>query len=52
MRWVYARCDLSQTQFHYPGKNPRSDNNMLQQNLDNAIKWTRGARLPALPAFV
>lgn len=50
MRWVYARCDLSQTQFHYPGKNPRSDNNMLQQNLDNAIKWTRGARLPALPA--
>ncbi|QAY82640.1 hypothetical protein [Pseudomonas arsenicoxydans] len=51
MRWVYARCDLSQTQFHYPGKNPRSDNNTLQQNLDNAIKWTRGARLPALPAL-
>ncbi|WP_322981259.1 hypothetical protein [Pseudomonas sp. C11] len=51
MRWVYVRCDLSQTQFHYPGKNPRSDNNMLQQNLDNAIKWTRGARLPALPAL-
>lgn len=51
MRWVYARCDLSQTQFHYPGKNPRSDNNTFQQNLDNAIKWTRGARLPALPAL-
>lgn len=51
MRWVYARCDLSQTQFHYPGKSPRSDNNTLQQNLDNAIKWTRGARLPALPAL-
>jgi len=51
MRWVYVRCDLSQTQFHYPGKNPQSDNNTLQQNLDNAIKWTRGARLPALPAL-
>jgi len=51
MRWVYARCELSQTQFHYPGKNPQSDNNTLQQNLDNAIKWTRGARLPALPAL-
>lgn len=51
MRWVYARCDLSQTQFHYPGKSPRSDNNTLQQNLDNAIKWTRGPRLPALPAL-
>lgn len=51
MRWVYARCGLSQTQFHYPGKNPRSDNNTLQQNLDNAIKWTRGARLPALPVL-
>ncbi|WP_260473535.1 hypothetical protein [Pseudomonas aeruginosa] len=51
MRWVYARCELSQTQFHYPGKNPRSDNNTLQQNLDNAIKWTRGVRLPALPAL-
>ncbi|MCV4342647.1 hypothetical protein [Pseudomonas capsici] len=52
MRWVYVRCDLSQTQFHYPGKTPCSDNNTLQQNLDNAIKWTRGARLPALPALI
>lgn len=51
MRWVYACCDLSQTQFHYPGKSPRSNNNTLQQNLDNAIKWTRGPRLPALPAL-
>ena len=51
MRWAYGRCDLSQTQFHYPGKNPRSDNNKLQQNLDNAIKWTRGVRLPALPTL-
>ncbi len=51
MRWAYARCDLSQTQFHYPGKNAQSNNNSLQQNLDNAIKWTRGARLPALPAL-
>lgn len=52
MRWVYRRCDTSQTQFHYPGKNPKSDNFKLQQNLENAIKWTRGTRLPALPALV
>lgn len=51
MRWAYARCGLSQTQFHYPGKNAQSDSNTLQQNLDNAIKWTRGVRLPALPAL-
>jgi len=51
MRWAYVRCDLSQTQFHYPGKNPQSDDFRLQQNLDSAIKWTRGARLPALPAL-
>ncbi|MBP2698303.1 MULTISPECIES: hypothetical protein [Pseudomonas] len=51
MRWVYERCDLSQTQFHYPGKNPQSDNNRLQQNLDNATRWTRGPRIPALPAL-
>lgn len=51
MRWAYSRCGLSQTQFHYPGKNPQSDDNTLQQNLDNAIKWTRGARLPALPSL-
>jgi len=52
MRWVYRRCETSQTQFHYPGKNPRSDNNKMEQNLNNAIKWTRGLRLPALPALV
>ncbi len=51
MRWAYERCDISQTQFHYPGKSPKSDNNKLQQNLDNAIKWTRGARIPGLPAL-
>jgi len=51
MRWAYTRCGLSQTQFHYPGKNAQSDNNTLQQNLDSAIKWTRGVRLPALPAL-
>ncbi|WP_339847969.1 hypothetical protein [uncultured Halopseudomonas sp.] len=51
MRWAYVRCNLSQTHFHYPGKNARSDDNTLQQNLDNAVKWTRGPRIPALPGL-
>lgn len=52
MRWAYQVCDTSQTQFHYPGKNAASNVAALQHNLDNAINWTRGSRLPALAALV
>lgn len=52
MRWAYEICDSSQIQFHYPGKNADSDDYALQQNLDNAVNWTRGAAFPALPALI
>ena len=52
MRWAYQRCDISQTQFHYPGKNAATNNAALQHNLENAINWTRGSTLPALPALI
>lgn len=52
MRWAYEVCDSSQTQFHFPGKNAESDEPALQNNLDNAGNWTRGARLPALASLI
>ncbi|PCR94582.1 hypothetical protein CP336_19685 [Pseudomonas fluorescens] len=52
MRWTYERCGISQTQFHYPGKNADTDNNKLQHNLDNAFNWIAGSSLPSLPALM
>ena len=52
MRWAYEICDTSQTQFHYPEKKADSVCSALQNNLDNAINWTRGAAVPALAALV
>lgn len=52
MRWAYARCGISQTQFHYPGKNAASDDYALQHNLDNAINWIRNPSPPALSALI
>lgn len=52
MRWAYEICDTSQTQFHYPEKKADSGCPALQNNLDNAINWTRGAAVPALAALV
>jgi len=52
MRWAYQLCDISQTQFHYPGKNAASNDPAFQNNLENAINWTRGSSLPALAALV
>lgn len=52
MRWAYQICESSQTQFHYPGKNSASDDAARQNNLDNAINWTRGSAVPALAALV
>lgn len=52
MRWAYQLCSTSQTQFHYPGKKAASSDAALQNNLDNAINWTRGTKLPALAALI
>lgn len=52
MRWTYAKCDVSQTQFHYPGKSPNVENYELQNNLDNAANWLHNKTLPSLPALL
>lgn len=52
MRWAYAKCDVSQTQFHFPGKGPHVENYKLQNNLDNAANWLHNKTLPSLPALL
>jgi hypothetical protein len=52
MRWAYTASGLSQKQFHCPGKLKDDVSPAQQQNLDNAINWTRGKGIPALPALL
>ncbi|PHR17760.1 MAG: hypothetical protein COA41_11635 [Sphingopyxis sp.] len=52
MRWAYAKCGVSQTQFHFPGKSPNVENYQLQNNLDNAANWLHNKTLPSLPALL
>jgi len=52
LRWTYASCDTSQKQFHCPGKLSDPVEPARQQNLENAINWTRGKTLPSVPALL
>ncbi|ERS82107.1 hypothetical protein Q667_06110 [Marinobacter sp. C1S70] len=52
MRWIYQQADSSQTQFHYPGKTPQSDNFIYERNLENARNWVRGESMPSLPGLL
>jgi hypothetical protein len=52
LRWAYTACGLSQKQFHCPGKLGDPITQTQQRNLDNAINWTRGKRIPSLPALL
>ena len=52
MRWTYQVSGVSQKQFHCPGKFSDPVDPALQQNLENAINWTRGKTLPSLLALV
>lgn len=52
LRWSYAKCGVSQTQFHFPGKSPSVERAELQQNLDNAANWLHNKTLPSLPALL
>jgi len=52
MRWIYHQADSSQTQFHYPGKTPLSDNFIYERNLENARNWVRNESLPPLPGLL
>lgn len=52
VRGAYAACGTSQKQFHCPGRITDPTEPAQQQNLDNAINWTRGKTLPSLPALI
>lgn len=51
MHWIYQKCGVSQTQFHSPGKLREQAQLAQHQNLETALKWTRGKALPSLPAL-
>lgn len=51
MRWIYQVCETNQTQFHYHGKNAKTDCAEQQQNLENASDWLNGKRMPSWPAL-
>lgn len=52
MRWIYGRFGISQNQFHYPRTANAQPSAALEQNLDNAVRWVSGKRLPSLPALL
>lgn len=52
MKWAYQLCESSQTQFHYPGKTDFSEDPVLRQNLDSALKWSAGVSLPSWPVLL
>jgi hypothetical protein len=51
MRWIYQVCETNQTQFHYPGKNAKTDCAEQYQNLESAADWLNGKRMPSWPAL-
>jgi hypothetical protein len=46
-RWIYARTGLSQTEFHYPGRNAGKSDVERQHDLQNAQNWLKGKHLPS-----
>ncbi len=52
MRWAYAACDTSQNAFHWPRTRTPKSAPVLEQNMDNAVRWTSGKQLPSLPALI
>ncbi len=46
MRWAYSVADTSQTHFHFPGKNAKSESFQLSQNLESAENWLHARSLP------
>lgn len=51
MKWVYAHCQTSRTQFHSAGKVVRQDDPEIHQNLENASNWQSGETLPSWPGL-
>ena len=51
MRWVYTRSGLSQTQFHYPGRDADESNFERRRALENAQNWLQARSLPSAAAL-
>lgn len=51
LEWLYETAGVSQTEFHYPGRDAAESNVQRQQRLENANNWTSGRSLPSAPAL-
>lgn len=51
LEWLYDRAGLSQTQFHYPGRDASEADDEKQRQLENAQNWICGRHLPSAAAL-
>lgn len=51
LEWLYDRAGLSQTQFHYPGRDASEADDEKQRQLENAQNWMCGRHLPSAAAL-
>lgn len=47
LAWAYRRAGVSQTQFHYPGRDAGESDSQRQRDLENAQNWSAGHSLPS-----
>lgn len=51
LEWLYESSGLSQTQFHYPGRDTAEGDVERQRQLENAQNWMSGRHLPSAAAL-
>lgn len=51
LQWLYDHVGLSQTQFHYPGRDASEEDIEKQRQLENAQNWMSGRSLPSAAAL-
>lgn len=51
LEWLYDHAGLSQTQFHYPGRDAAEADAKKQRQLENAQNWMSGRNLPSAAAL-
>lgn len=51
LQWLYDHVGLSQTQFHYPGRDASEEDIERQRQLENAQNWMSGRSLPSAAAL-
>lgn len=51
LEWLYETAALSQTQFHYPGRDVAEADFERQRDLENAQNWMSGRHLPSAAAL-